>query len=323
MADGYQTMINALNNYAAQTGWDERNRLAPIDWKASFAKLFHKQSQPQTKAVVPEMENPNINFNPDVSYQSPDPFQFKTDTLPAPAVHSEAPPAYSPDNPYAKMMPQGKTFFAYKETPELMGLKNQWEQDKKSKDLAMQFQQMQMESANNQYITVDENMLSQIPEQYRGLFPVGQRVKRDEWLRMNPVSKPANPLDDKLKESQIFKNYQTGNGSDDSNINLSRQYGGVMDSYQKYVSAAKARNDDPLKLTDWLRQPNQSGSLAIYNQFTGNALKSLQYPYGKKPSTKIAAKPNKNRGKIVKTGTDKKSGKKVIQYEDGTIEYQS
>jgi hypothetical protein len=160
-----------------------------------------------------------------------------------------------------------------------------------------------------EYITIDENMLAQIPEQYRGYFQPGQRIKRDELMKMIPVSEPVDPLDVEYKKSQIFKNYQTGdNDSDRGNIDLSRQYKDIVEGgYDQYLTNTKARNDirdnpqQPLRFNDWIRQPENKDALLVYNQYNNGNLQSL--------TSRLSTKePGQNNQKTVKSKTGQSIG---------------
>lgn len=103
----------------------------------------------------------------------------------------------------------------------------------------------------------------------------------------------------------------------ESNADETRKYNAVLNTYNQYVNGVKARGDGsiPLKLKDWIRQPENSGLLKTYNQYTGTNLQSL-------PSRLSTKKPGEKKRTVVRTGTDKVTGKKVVEYSDGTIAYQ-
>jgi hypothetical protein len=319
MPDAYQMLIDTLQRYGDQTGWTERNRLTPIDWKATFAKMFSQNKNipaaPQESFVAPEGAPQGIGITSGV----PTPVETTQPANPA--------DQYSPENPYAKYFQSGNTAFVYKKSPELLSLAGQWENKKKDDDLARQFQRAQYDDYNNQFINLDENVINQLPERYRGIYQPGQRVKRSEIAGIieptvksyspeaitafaqgldnrNPMKKvfstfgpntPAAQIEKAIQEANDYQNYlldfDKQSGSDRGNIDLNREYQGVLDAYQQYINGLKARRQDgivtpqttPMSLKDWLRQPDQAGLLATYNKFTGSNLKSLQYPYGKKP----------------------------------------
>lgn len=125
---------------------------------------------------------------------------------------------------------------------------------------------------------------------YKPLITSGNYKTQEEFVK---VLKNAADWEEEQKA-----NSKTGN---ESNIDLSRQYQGVMNSYQKYLAAVKNREETPMKFTDWIRQPAQSGSLEIYNQFTNNNLKSLPAPYS---SGGKSYKPNNDYSKQVWQNVD-------------------
>lgn len=119
--------------------------------------------------------------------------------------------------------------------------------------------------------------------------------------------------------------YKQSAGSDRGNTDLKNQYQGVLDSYQQYVNGLKARRSNgmvtpettPLKLVDWLKQPNQKGALEIYNQFTRNNIQGFETPYNQKPGQKIQT--NKTKIGYVQNadydqGTWDKTGQIITQY---------
>lgn len=77
---------------------------------------------------------------------------------------------------------------------------------------------------------------------------------------------------------------------------LIKKYNAVMGEYDKYVKSIDTYNKGipdpemkkkPLKPVDWLKQPGREGSLSVYNQVTGNKVKSLEVPFSTKTKKQV------------------------------------
>jgi hypothetical protein len=180
MANGWDTIIQALNNYGDQTGWNTRNKLTPVDWGATLSKLFKRkdtipvmngtQTEPVNNMTATDqrmLQSVGVNVPGMNGPASPDaqttqnlrsvgltipevtgsftPTGSQTMPLNGPAqpdIRSQ----YFQNNAYAGYLPTGKEILTRQVSPELMNLMQGWEKDQQSNDLGQRIQQAQLEN---------------------------------------------------------------------------------------------------------------------------------------------------------------------------------
>lgn len=309
------------------------------------------------------------------------PFQFNYQSLPEPERNIS--PAVSPEKEktnwqeiLTEMTPALLAMYGLSSPGNYtagISATNTWNNlQEQKRQRAMQDYQQKLEEKNqvmneakfgmqqNEYVTIDDNVLSQIPEQYRSYFQPGQKVKRDELIGLVPTNKSIDPLQQRLTESQIAENFANADrmkrepqGADNSAaqqrlaqqqkaaqmIAVTSQYRSKkdfiadlqkhskeigLDNYNKIMkSLENFETSEKIWPTDGVGVnfvPGQSSPIrrALY----GDTKPRKQLVADNKSVNKTTAS-KKTKGKIVRTGTDKKTGQKVVQYEDGTIEYKS
>ncbi len=344
MADpsyGYNMMMMGLENFLNQLQKD--NQYSTVDW----GKLFRRK--PATNPE--ELYTPTADDNTRQTLQNMGvniPGVTTPRTVPAPVEKAPDPTdrsQYSPDNEYLKYLPSGDELIPRKVTPALLTALNQWEkdnkekQDKQAREKKRQDWQDQILQSQAEQATQKSTQFTYDPSKYSGKFSKGNpwgsylsdpsnfKSQKDvETAFANAVAweqdqdkggktskEPADPLVLSYKDLGTIasKKDKTGIPDETNKDALSKSYS----------SAIRGNINDPKKVQQYIDRYNfLNGTAYTYNDWMKQSKKQYS-PVTNKP-TNIASKSN-NHGKIVKTGTDKTTGKKVVQYEDGTIQYKS
>jgi hypothetical protein len=234
---------------------------------------------PDKSVITPEMQSAGI-YVPGASPQRT--VSRSEEVKPSTDPNAFDVSALAENNPYRTKIPTNTGIVARNVRPETILAAQQWEKENEQANLANELSRMDLESRRNSYVTLDENMITQIPEQYRGYYKPGQTIAREEIMKLTPTGQTgydantiqsiANGLDrrnpikealmnlpantdskqvqDLINQATDYQNYlldfdkQSGGGSDRGNIDLNRQYQGVNDAYQQYVNGLKARRQD-------------------------------------------------------------------------------
>lgn len=313
MANGYQTIADALNQYYQH--YQNDTQYGDIDWSETFGKIFRRKKKPSNNEVA--FTSLDANGEPMSEEEMANYTQHKA-SIPRTTPNQVDTTMFSPDNPFQtefnKINAGG--FFVKKPTTRLYQEAEAWESQNGKNDIARQLSEMEVErrklelealknpqpQTKDGYIVIDDNILNSIPTKYRGFYRPGMQVKTSELTDL---------IEDPTKASS------------DSNINLSRQYGDVVENgYRQYLANVAARNkiraengdpqQQPRTLRGWIIQPENIDKLKIYNQYTNNNLEPLPSPGSTQTPEQIAAKEKELAGR---TETGKKLGyKKTSEY---------
>jgi hypothetical protein len=121
-------------------------------------------------------------------------------------------------------------------------------------------------------------------------MPGGEAIANDILASLGSMySAKPEQIDPELNKKKLG---QIGlENTKEAKEDLIKKYNAVMGEYDKYVKSIDTYNEGiidpekkmkPLKPDGWLKQPGREGSLSIYNQVTGNKVKSLEVPFSTK-----------------------------------------
>ena len=241
MADGYQMIAQALKDYGEQSGWNDRNRLAPVDWKATFSKLLglnknnpNDTIQAQEGTITEPKQTisatdkntlqsvgvnaPGIDNALTMDTQTKNMIQSSGITVPEVtgsfnptssqivSLKKESPgetPQYSPDNSFLKYDPTGKELFTRKESPELMALKQGWETNKRKNDLTEKMAQAEYDRLVQKQTpaTYDAQTVSNFASGLDGRNPYKKALANIS------ANTPADQVQKLIAEAGDYQNY--------------------------------------------------------------------------------------------------------------------
>lgn len=271
-----------------------------------FSKLFRKnQNQIQVNAPenVPQLNIPMTDEQREQRTQDD--------------VHHQK---YSPDNPGWNYLNNGG-IVKHRMSPQLQAMMEGWETNKKQSDLANQLANIDLQTKQKQLDLLGK------PKPAAEMTPYeSEKIKIDWYNATHKGDKNQNTVDkdyllmsypDLAKMTEV-KPSSTVIADDAANMTKANK----DKLAAQYSSAIRSNINDPKKAQQYIDRYNYlTGKQYTYNQWAQQAQKSYSSETGK--PVMASKKSNQNHGKIVKNGIDKATGKKVVQYEDGTIDYQS